>query len=249
MSFWDHLEELRWRIIKSILAVIIGGFTSLAFSNYALDFLMGPANLLGESVRLVNFTPLSMVMVRLYIALVAGILVGLPVMVFQAWAFVSPGLYRHERRAAPWVLFSSMVLFTLGASLAHLMMPTLLRVLVEAGYQGIENTWNIRAYVGFLLGFMTAFGLVFQLPIVIYILSVVGVVTPAFLRKYRRYAIVVIFVVAAVFTPSPDPFSQLLMAGPLLGLFELSILVSAAVWRAKAKRKLREESGGVEETD
>jgi sec-independent protein translocase protein TatC len=240
MSFWDHLEELRWRIIKSIIAILVGGIASLAFSDGLLGLLLKPARDLGPSVNLVNLTPLSMVMVRLYIALVAGLLVGLPVTVYQVWRFISPGLYRHERRAVPWVLLSTLALFTLGALLAYSMMPYLFRVLVEAGYQEVENMWNIREYMGFLLGFMAAFGIVFELPVLIYILSVIGIVSPALLRRFRRWAILLVFIVAAVLTPSPDPFSQVAMAVPLLILFELSIFVSAMVWRGKIKRKKAE---------
>jgi len=240
MSFWDHLEELRWRLIKSIVAVLLAGIVSLAFSDHLLEFLLQPARHVGDRVRLVNLTPLSMVIVRLYIALVAGLVVGLPVVVYQMWRFISPGLYRHERRAVPWVLISTLALFVIGAYLAYAMMPYLFTVLVEAGYQGIENTWNIREYMGFLLGFMAAFGVVFELPVAVYILSVIGIVSPAVLRRSRRYAIVLIFIVAAVLTPSPDPFSQVAMALPLLALFEVSIFVSAMVWKRKARRRLAE---------
>jgi len=215
MSFWDHLEELRWRIIKATIAVLVGGIASLAFSDQLLAFLLLPANRVGEGVRMVNLTPLSMIMVRLYIALVVGLLVGLPVVVFQIWRFISPGLYKHERRAAPWVLLSTFTLFCLGALLAFSMMPVLLSVLVQAGYQGV-------------------------LPVVIYILSIVGLVSPAVLQRSRRYALVLIVVVAAFLTPSPDPFSQVAMALPLYLLFELSIFVSRMVWRAKAQRRLAE---------
>lgn len=238
MSFWDHLEELRWRFIKAIIAVLVGGIASLAFSDNLLEFVLLPAARLGDSVRMVNLTPLSMLMVRLYIALIVGLMFGLPMVVYQLWMFVRPGLYRHERRAVPWVLLSTAVLFAFGALLAYNMMPFLLQVLVEAGYSGVENTWNIREYVGFLLGFMAAFGIVFQLPVFVYILSVAGIVSPAFLRKYRRYGIVIIFIIAAIFTPSPDPFSQIAMALPMLLLFEVSIFVSSRVWKSKAKRRL-----------
>jgi len=240
MSFWDHLEELRWRVIKSIVAILVGGIASLAFSDVILELLLRPARDLGDAVKLVNLTPLSMVMVRLYIALLTGLLVGLPVTVYQIWRFISPGLYRHERRAVPWVLLSTLALFSLGALLAYSLMPFLFRVLIEAGYQGVENMWNIREYMGFLLGFMAAFGVVFELPVLIYILSVIGIVSPPVLRRFRRWAIVLIFIVAAVLTPSMDPFSQLAMAVPLLVLFELSIFVSALVWRGKVKRKKAE---------
>ena len=244
MSFWDHLEELRWRVIKSLFAVVAGAAVSLAFSNELFEILMRPIRvLLSENptfaVSLIALAPLDMIMVRLYIALISGVVVGLPVLVFQAWAFISPGLYKHERGAAPWVLSSSMLLFTTGAALAYFTIPFLLSVLVKTGLTGVENAWSIREYISFLLGFMAAFGLVFQLPIVIYILSVAGLVTPDFLRRYRRHAIVLIFIVAAFFTPSPDPFSQIAMAAPLLVLFEMSIYISAAVWRKKQRARMR----------
>jgi sec-independent protein translocase protein TatC len=240
MSFWDHLEELRWRVIKAIIAVLVGGVASIAFSDSLLQFLLRPAGELGTEVTLVNLTPLSMIMVRLYIALVVGLLVGLPVVSHQMWMFIRPGLHKHERGAVPYVMLSTLILFSLGAFLSYSMMPYLLRVLVEAGYEGVSNTWNIREYVGFLLGFMAAFGVVFELPVVIYMLSVAGIVSPAILKRYRRYGIVIIFIVAAFLTPSPDPFSQLAMALPMLLLFEASIIVSSMVWKAKAKRRLDE---------
>ncbi|HOT35775.1 MAG TPA: twin-arginine translocase subunit TatC [Candidatus Latescibacteria bacterium] len=242
LSFWDHLEELRWRIVKSILALLIGGIVSLFFSDRILALLLLPLDKLQGTVRLVNLSPLSMVMVRLYIAIIAGLLVGLPVIVYQAWSFVAPGLYPHERRAVPWVLISTFLLFVIGASLSYTIMPFLFRVLVEAGYQGIENFWNIREYMGFLLGFMGAFGVVFEMPVAVYILSVVGIATPAGLRRSRKYAIVLIFVVSAVLTPSPDPFSQIAMAVPLVALFEVSIGVSALVHRRKKRRREAAES-------
>ena len=252
MSFWDHLEELRWRFIKAIIAVLVGGIVSLAFSDQMLVFVMRPAEQLSADVRMVNLTPLSMIMVRLYMALIVGLVIGLPAIVYQMWMFIRPGLFRHERRMVPWVLLSTLVLFCLGAFLSYSMMPYLLSVLVDAGYSGIENTWNIREYVGFLLGFMAAFGVVFELPVFIYILSVAGIVSPAVLKRYRRYGIVLIFIIAAFLTPSPDPFSQLAMALPMLLLFEVSILVSSMVWKAKAKRRLAdleaEERAGADES-
>ena len=237
MPFLDHLEELRWRIIKSLIAVVVGAVASLAFSDQLLGLLLRPVEKLGEGVRLVNLAPLSMVLVRLSIALVAGLVVGLPVVVFELWQFIRPGLYRHERRAVPWVLGSALVLFVIGALLAYAMMPYLLKFLMQTGYQGVDNTWNIREYIGFLLSFIATFGIVFELPVAVYILSVLGLVSPAVLRRYRRYAVVLAFLVAAILTP-PDPFSQIAMALPILVLFECSIMVSSLVWRAKARRRL-----------
>jgi sec-independent protein translocase protein TatC len=221
-----------------LIALVIGGSVSLVFSDQILAFLLRPLHDLSGTVRLANLTPLSMVMVRLYIAIIVGLMVGLPVIVYQLWAFVSPGLHSHERGAIPWVILSTFLLFVAGAFLSYSIMPYLFRVLVEAGYEGVENIWNIRDYFGFLLGFMAAFGLVFEMPVAIYILSVVGIVTPGGLRRSRRYAVVLIFVVAAVLTPSPDPFSQIAMALPLLVLFEISILVSAIVERRKRRKRM-----------
>lgn len=241
LSFWDHLEELRWRLIKAVIALVLGGVASLFFSDQILAFLLRPLSELGDKVRLVNLSPLSMIMVRLYIAIIVGLLVGLPVIVYQAWSFVAPGLYRDERRAVPWVLLSTLLLFVLGAFLSYSMMPFLFRVLVEAGYQGVENYWNIREYIGFLLGFMGAFGVVFEMPVAVYILSVVGIATPEGLRRSRKYAVVFIFVLSAFLTPSPDPFSQIAMALPLLLLFEISIGVSALVHRRKRVHRVAEQ--------
>lgn len=237
MPFLDHLEELRWRILKSLAAIVAMALLCLFFSNHLLTFLLRPARSLDSPPQLMFLKPVGMFMVRLEIGLVGGLVIALPFVLYQAWLFIGPGLFEHERRYVPAIIGASVVCFLLGAALAYfVVIPIALRFMIRMGTESIEPRWDINAYIGFLLRLLVAFGAVFQLPILSYFLSKIGVLTPRFLRKGRAYAIVVIFVLAALLTP-PDVLSQLFMALPLIVLYEVSILVSSVATRTSRKEK------------
>lgn len=234
MPFLDHLEELRWRLLKSIIAVVIFSFVSLPLSGRILDLLTLPNQHLNPPPKLIFLKPTGMLMVRLNVAIAAGIVLSLPVVFYQFWKFISPGLLEKERRYVFPIVVMSTACFLLGVAFAYfVMIPFILPFLYGLGTETIEPTINISNYIGFVTRIILVSGVIFELPVLSLFLTRVGILTPAFLRKYRKYAIVLAFVLAAILTP-PDPLSQLLLAVPLILLFEISIWISVI---AAGKRK------------
>lgn len=230
MPFLDHLEELRRRIIASLIAIVIGCAVCFYFSDTILDILTRPAKSLG--VPIVNMRVVGMFLVKLHIALAGGLVLALPVALYQLWRFVSPGLLRHERRYAVGIACASTCGFLAGASIAYFFVfPGAIRFLYSMSADYVTNYYSINDYIGFLLRLLLAFGAVFQLPVVAWFLARLGLVTPAFLRKNRKYAVVIVFILAAILTPGPDPLSQMMMAVPLMILYEISILVAKTARR------------------
>lgn len=239
MSFWEHLEELRWCIIKSVVSVFLFTVISFPFSNFMLDFLTLPNDHLEEPAKLIFLKPTGMLVVRMEIALAIGIIASLPVILYQLWKFISPGLLASERKYVFPSIFITTACFLLGSVFAYIILiPTVLPFLFSMGTDSIAATININDYMSFVLRLILIAGLIFELPVLTFLLSRVGIVTPAFMRKYRRYGIVSFFIFSAVVTP-PDPMSQSLMALPLIGLYEISIWVSAV---GQKKRQQAEQA-------
>ena len=228
MPFLDHLEELRMRIIRSLIALFIAAIGAYTLSGHLLSVLVRAAG------DLQAISPLETFTVRIKIAVVAGLVVALPIILYQAWRFIAPGLLGKEKRVASGLLFSATACFVIGGVFSFLYVgPMALRFLEGFATPEIKNVWSVSRYVSFILRLMLAFGIVFELPVAIFFLSKIGVVTPRLLRRKRRYAIVLIFLLAATLTP-PDVFTQLMLAAPLILLYEVGILVSAA---AQPKRR------------
>ena len=226
MPFLDHLEELRWRIIKSLAAVIVCAIGIYTYSDHVLAWLAAPARGLPHPPRIIFLSPVGMFLTHVNIALVGGLIVALPVVFYQAWRFITPGLVQRERRFAPLVILVTVGCFVAGAAMAYwVVLPLALRFLVELGTVDVEPQWDIVRYIGFVLRLVVVFGLVFELPVLAYILAKLGLVEADMLRKGRRYALVGAVVVSALLTP-PDLISQLLMAGPLVALYEVGIWVA-----------------------
>lgn len=250
MSFLDHLEELRWRIIKSIAAIVISAALCLFFAGWVIDvLLLGPtrADFFMYSIfradavdiTLLNRTVTGQFFAYVGTVLATGVIIGLPVVVYQAWRFLEPGLYPSEKKGLRFASISATFYFVLGISFGYLILtPLALQFFAQFSIsENIVNEFDISRYFSLVLTWTFGAGLVFELPVVVYFLSVIGILTPARLRVGRRYALVGILVLAAFITP-PDPFSQVLMAVPLIGLYELSIAISARV----EHRRLREEA-------
>jgi len=231
MPFLDHLEELRRRILISLAGVVAGATVCYVFSDLILAILIRPVTILG--IELITLRPIGMFMVKLKTSLVGGIILALPLVVYQIWAFVAPGLLERERRYVPGVISLTVFCFLIGALVAYFgVFPLALRFLAGMATEGIRNQFNINDYIGFMLRLLLAFGAVFELPMLPFFLTKIGLLSPEFLRRQRKYAIVGVVVVAAVLTP-PDVFSQLMMAFPLLVLYEISILVSMVAIRSR----------------
>ncbi len=223
MSFFDHLAELRQRIIWSVVATGLGFVATVYFSDRIIKFLARPL-----TVKLAFMTPTEAFWVNMKVAMIAGLFLALPVVLYQVWAFVSPGLLRHERRyALPFVLIGTLF-FALGVAFAlWVVIPFAIQFLVGFGEkQDLTPVISVGSYVDFVLKFALAFGTVFELPLAITLASKLGLVTPQFLAKHRKYAILFNFILAAILTPTPDVFNQCLMAVPLCLLYELGIVAA-----------------------
>ena len=230
MGFLAHLEELRWRILKSIMTVIVAAMVAFYFSEYLVRFIKIP---LGD-VQLYNIAVTGSFYAYLKISFFAGVLGALPIVFYQAWSFLSPGLYAQEKKAVLPMVAISTFLFLLGAAFCFVVvLPISFKFLIGFSGDLIVNTITIGSYISFIGLLLLAFGCGFQMPIVAHFLGKMGVVTSSGLSKGRRYAFVTILVVGAIVTP-PDVFTQFLLAVPLYILYEISILV---VWIGAKREK------------
>ena len=246
MPFLEHLGELRTRIIRSSIAVIVGLAIALNFTDRIMKFVRRPFDVAAPGQKLVFLTPTEAFWVYMKVALIAGLILAMPFILYQIWAFIAPGLHSHEKRyAVPFVLVGS-TFFLLGASFAlFVVIPFAMRFLVSFPGQDLAPMISIGAYVDFVLKFTLAFGAVFELPVIITIAARLGVVTPQMLSKNRKYAILINFIIAAVLTPTPDIFNQTLMAGPLCILYELGIISARLFGRrpAPVEKPVEQPSG------
>ena len=235
MSFIDHLEELRWRIIKIISSIIFGGILTFFFIDFFLELLLKPLENT-DSDNPINLQVLSvqgMFIIKWSIALIGGVVLATPVITFQIWKFISPGLYENEKGFVLPLVFFSFVSFLLGIIFSYtILIPYCLNFFASLSGETVLNNFSINHYFSFITWLLLGCGIVFQLPVVSFLLSTIGLLTPAFMRHYRRHAIVIIFILSSFITP-PDPVSMLVMAFPLIILYELSIGVSWIVNRGK----------------
>ncbi len=238
MHFFDHLEELRWRVIKSAIAIVIFAIPCGIYWKEILDIVMiYPLRYIEPKPKLIFTAPGEIVLLSLQIAIAGGLIVAAPVVFYQLWRFVSPGLYKKERRTILPVVIFSTFFFLLGILFCYSTFPLLMKFLVTYAGNRIDPMFKVNDYFGFLLKLSFSFGIVFELPVVSFILARVGVLTAGFLIKQFRYAIIIIFIIAAILTP-PDVVSQCILAGPLLLLYGLSILVAAVVTKGNKKREV-----------
>lgn len=226
MPFLDHLEELRWRIIKSLVGIILGAILIFIFINPILEILLKPAMSLSPPPELQVLRVHGMFMLKWAIAFVGGFILALPLLTFQMWKFTVPGLLKNERKYAIPVILFSFIAFIIGVLFAYfIMIPFSLRFFVSMGYVDVQNNFSINYYFSYILWLLVAAGLLFELPVLVMILSSIGIVTPSFMRRYRRHAYVSIMILSALITP-PDPMSLFMMTFPLVMLYEISIGIS-----------------------
>jgi len=237
MGFLDHLEELRGRIIKSLISIILLSIVAYVFSERLLEFLTGPIP------EVYFMAPTEAFSTRIKISLIAGIIVSLPVIFYHVWRFVAPGLFQKEiRMIIPFVLAST-IFFLIGAVFCFLLvLPLSIKFLMGFGTEKLKPMIQIKDYINFVSYMVLAFGAVFELPVACYFLGKVGLISANTLRKGRKYAVTAILIVAAFITPSPDVFSQLMLAGPLYFLYEVSIVVV----KVTGKKRPAEETPEVE---
>jgi sec-independent protein translocase protein TatC len=223
MPFMEHLGELRKRIVRSLMGLLVGLGIALPFSQKIVDYLARPVRATGNNLVFLSLTEAFWVQMK--VAVIVGLFVAAPVILWQIWAFVAPGLHQHERKyAVPFVLIGSALFIGGGAFSLKIVTPYAISFLLSYSRPGLLPMISIGSYVDFLLKFTVAFGVVFELPLAITLLARMGVVTPAMLAKNRKYAILGAFIAAAILTPTPDAFNQTLMAGPLIILYEVGII-------------------------
>lgn len=226
MGFLDHLEELRWRLIKSFLGIAAGAIVCWTVMDWLMEYvLLKPA--IDSGITLQNLRPFGQVILYMEVSLIGGIIISIPLILYQFWKFIAPGLLPTERRYISSIVAFSSLCFLAGIGFAYfVILPTAMLFFAGFGSSQIVNNIAINEYMSFVVSLMIGAGFVFELPMVSWFLSKLGILTPAFMRHYRRHAIVAIFILAAVLTPGTDPISQVLLAVPLVALYEVSIWIS-----------------------
>ena len=241
MTVIEHLGELRSRIFKSLFAFVLVSVVVFIFYEPIADFLRQPLcenkDLLQgtQGCKLAIFKLTGGFNFRLKLTALVGIGLSSPIWLYQVWAFIVPALTSKEKKYALPFLFSAVFLFLVGTTMAYLTLPTGVRVLISLGGDSVNPLLGAEEYLDFVGFLLLGFGLMFELPLVLIFLGLAGVITPRQLRKQRRVAVVIIFALAAVVTPSQDPYTMSVMAIPLYGLYELTILIVSLMLRRRAR--------------
>ncbi|MFZ3102401.1 MAG: twin-arginine translocase subunit TatC [Desulfitobacteriaceae bacterium] len=244
MPLMEHLKALRRVLIIGAYAVALGTIIGWLVSDWAFAYLAQPMTALSKA-SFITTTPMEPVLVKLKVAAVVGLVVALPILVWQIWSFILPALKHKERKYLYIVVPSSILLFLGGAAFCfYLVIPLGLKFLLFAGGEAVKSTPFVTktSYMSFILTFLITFGLVFQLPVVLLILIQLGIVTPRTLAQKRRWALLIIIILAAVISPTPDLFTQALMVAPMYFLYEVSIWLGYLV--ARNRKKTLAKTGG-----
>jgi len=260
MSFLDHLEELRWHLIRSTFAVMLLAVVAFIMKDFIFDFIIfGPKKasfptyqILCKSAQAIGldsfcFTELpfrvqsrtmsGQFSAHIWTSITAGFIIAFPYVIYEFWKFISPGLHLNERRNAKGFIFASSLLFFLGVLFGYYVV-TPLSINFLGTYQvsdQVFNDFDLSSYIGLVRACALSSGLIFQLPIIIFFLTKVGLVTPEFLKKYRKFALIIVLIVSAVITP-PDIASQVIVAIPVLVLYEVSIIISSRIIKREKKK-------------
>ncbi|MEP0265521.1 twin-arginine translocase subunit TatC [Dokdonia sp.] len=268
MSFLDHLEELRWHLIRCTLAVVIIGTVAFIFRTFlfdviifapkdadfiSYDILCKISNLIGMEKGCIGEGDLDFIVqsrkvagqfnAAIWTSITAGIVVGFPYILYEFWKFISPGLYDNERKSSRGFIIIASLLFFMGAFFGYYVI-TPLSVNFLAGFKISEiilNEFDIDSFISLVRASVLAAGIIFELPIIIYFLTKIGLVTPTFLRKNRKYALVIVLILSAIITP-PDISTQVIVAVPILILYEVSILISRIVVKREEKRLKKQQA-------
>jgi sec-independent protein translocase protein TatC len=266
MSFLEHLEELRWHLIRALVAILVVAILAFVFKDIVFnDIILAPKTpefitnrLLCDFGRIVNIMtlcinskPFEVISIKMagqfsmhiMVSLIAGFVVSFPYVFFEFWRFIVPALYSNEKRHARGAVFYSSMLFLLGVVFGYfVIVPLSVNFLGSYSVSDqVTNQINLISYVSTIASVVLAAGIIFELPILVYFLSKVGLVTPNFLKKYRRHSLILILALSAIITP-PDIFSQVLVALPLILLYEVGIGISRRILRKKEQEELEEDT-------
>lgn len=260
MSFLDHLETLRWHIIKSVIAIFTFAIVAFVYIGFIFDeIILAPndpefwsnrmmaklADYVGvealkintHGLELININMSGQFMVSIWTAIIVGFIVATPFVIYQFWSFIKPALYENERKHASGAVFTMSFLFLLGISFGYyLIVPMSVDFLSRYSVSDtVTNQINILSYISTVTSIVLASGVIFELPVIAYFLSKVGILTPTFMRKYRKHSYVVLLIISAIITP-PDIFSQIMVCIPLVFLYEISIIISGRVQKANLRK-------------
>jgi len=226
MSIVGHLEELRWRILKSLGSIFLMSIITFNFANYLVDLLIEPANQISGEMNLQVLTIQGMFLLKWNLAIIGGIIFSIPVITIQIWKFLSPGLYDKEKKILLPLILTAFACFMLGGMFAYkVILPFSLDFFASMITGGIENNFSINYYFNFVIALIVGSGVIFELPVASFLFSSIGIINPKFLRQYRREAIMGTVILSAIITP-PDPISLIIMSIPMIILYEISIFVS-----------------------
>lgn len=259
MSFLDHLEELRWHIIRSALAIFVFAIVAFVMKDFIFDtVILHPrmpdfwtnrmfaklGDLVGSDYLKINQTPLQLISIKIagqfsthiWVSIIVGLIVASPVVFYEFWRFIKPALYEKEQKVATGAVFYTSFLFILGILFGYyLIVPLSINFLGTYNVSSeVANQINLRSYIGSVTSIVFASGVVFLVPIFSYFLSKVGILTPQFMKTYRKHAYVVMLLVSAIITP-PDVFSQIMVCLPLVFLYEIGIMISRRVVKKREK--------------
>lgn len=243
MSFLDHLQELRTRLIRAVIAIVIGFGICVAFAEKLFLVMADPLRkLLPPDATLVNITLTDPFFMYLKVAFVAGLFLVLPYVIYQLWLFIAPGLLEKERKyALPTIVIATLLFYCGGAFAYFVVFPTAFKFFLSYQTEYLKPMIAIRQYVSLVMLLMLAFGTIFETPVVIIFLGLLGIVNSAMLKKGRRYFIVLAFIIAAILTPTPDVINQALMAIPLLLFYEISIRILSVIEKRREREEKRRE--------
>lgn len=244
MTLWEHLAELRTRLFKVAIAVAVGAVLGWFLYPYVLELLKHPFNEVQPGQPFIATEPLQAFGLRLKMSGYIGVAIAMPVILWQVWRFVTPGLYPHEKKYAVPFTVSALVLFLLGAALAYYVLNPTLEFLTTIGGTDIEPYYTADSYVTLIIWMMLGFGVGFEFPVLLVALQLIGVITPRQLLRWWRQSLVVIAVIAAVITPSGDPISMFALAIPMFLLYAAAIGIGALLLalRRRSKRKADAEN-------
>jgi len=243
MSFLDHLEELRWRLVKAALGVLVAVIGCGVVRDWLVNsVVLRPSRIVVPPLNLINTVPYGQITFYMGVVITAGLIISSPWILYQLWKFVEPGLKEKEKKYVSGIVASTTVCFLSGVAFAYfLMLPYMLQFFSTFGSSSIANMISVSEYMSFVIQLVLLSGLIFELPMIAYFLARFGIMTPAFMRHYRRHAIVAILIIAAVVTPTTDPVTMTVFSLPMFILYELSIWIATV-----AARKREERSGGGE---
>jgi sec-independent protein translocase protein TatC len=236
MSFLGHLEELRWRVVKAAMGALAAIVGCGIFSDWIVnEVVLRPSRMITPPLNLINTVPYGQITFYMGVVITAGLIISSPWILYQLWKFVEPALREKEKKYVSGIVISTTFCFLSGVLFAYfLMLPYMLQFFATFGSTSIVNMISVGEYMSFVIQLILLSGLIFELPMVAYFLARFGIMTPAFMRHYRRHSIVAIFIIAAVVTPTTDPITMTVFALPMFLLYEISIWIAGIAARKRA---------------